>query len=69
MKCHFCYTLIDDRKHPSLSSYECPLCGHIYLEEVAAEDISGEKFTEEQKKIIGICIRNEYKDVDSKTTS
>jgi nucleoside 2-deoxyribosyltransferase len=36
------------------------LCGHVYLEGLAAEDISGENFTKEQKKIIGIYIRNEY---------
>ena len=68
MKCYFCNTKLLDPQVPSPKppSYTCPICGYVHLEQEDAEDIEGESFTEEQRKIISICIRNEYERRDRK---
>lgn len=41
-------------------NYECPKCGFINITEEAADDFPGEKFSEKEKQIISICLRNQY---------
>jgi nucleoside 2-deoxyribosyltransferase len=64
MKCHFCYydvTQFEDRKYsPSPTIYHCPVCGEIQMSSEAAEDFEGVRFSENQKRIISIVLRNEY---------
>jgi nucleoside 2-deoxyribosyltransferase len=61
MKCHFCsIDLGESQAYSDPSSYRCPICGDVYLEEEAAQDIWGERFNKNQKNIIGTCIRNEW---------
>lgn len=63
--CFFCNTdiskIIEENKYDfSQSKYECPICGQVFLTTEAAEDFQGDKFTERQKRLISICLRNEY---------
>ena len=63
--CFFCNTdiskIIEKNKYDfSQSKYECPICGQVFLTTEAAEDFQGDKFTERQKRLISICLRNEY---------
>ena len=64
MHCHFCnydVTHFKDQKYkPSSTFYHCPICGEIRLTEEAAADFEGERFPENQKKILSIVLRNEY---------
>ena len=75
MLCHFCkYDLTNFREkkyNPTFTFYHCPVCGEIRLNEEAAEefvsltkeaaaDFEGERFPENQKKILSIVLRNEY---------
>jgi nucleoside 2-deoxyribosyltransferase len=45
--------------------YECPRCGKIYLSREAYEDFSGTGFSEKQKNILSICLRNESDKITS----
>ena len=64
MNCHFCdydVTLFKGKKYnPSSTYYHCPVCGEIRLTEEAAEDFEGERFSDNQKKMISIVMRNQY---------
>lgn len=65
VKCYFCgsrdYSIIIGTSiNPYPSNYECPRCGHVYLEDECAEDIGGENFTTNQLRTISIFIRNEW---------
>ena len=63
-KCYFCNS--DDLRDvrtgfgDSPDTYECPKCGFVNLTNDAADDIPGERFTEKEKQIISICLRNQY---------
>jgi hypothetical protein len=63
-KCYFCDSsdLTDVKMEYGgiHSRYLCPTCGDVYLDGETADDIPGENFTENQKRIISIWIRNEY---------
>ncbi len=58
MECYFCEQEI--KQSQLIYSYACQRCGHVYLTEECAEDIEGEKFKSDEKRIISIWIRNEY---------
>ena len=45
---------------PSQTLYICNRCGLVHLEEEAAEDFAGERFTEKDKSAISITLRNEW---------
>ncbi|MCP4629826.1 MAG: hypothetical protein GY850_40910, partial [bacterium] len=70
-KCHFCnydVTKFKNKKYNQSSTfYHCPICGEIRLEEEAAEDFEGERFSENQKKILSIVLRNNYERRNKKT--
>jgi nucleoside 2-deoxyribosyltransferase len=63
-QCHFCnydLTSFKGQKYkPSSTFYHCPICGEIRLKEEADDDFEGERFSENQKKILSIVLRNEY---------
>jgi len=44
---------------PTQTLYFCTRCGHIYLTRVAADDFEGANFSQHEKKIMSIVIRNE----------
>ena len=58
-KCVFCNFDINTNMESenTRSQYLCPVCGPVYLDE---QTLQGATFTEEEKRIIRICIRNEY---------
>lgn len=58
MECHFCELEIATGQVQH--SYMCQKCGHVYITVVASEDIAGENFKSDEKKIISISIRNDY---------
>ena len=63
MKCHFCMHNIDGfepQLGPSPLLYHCPVCGDVKMTRAAADDFEGEQFSENQKKILSIVLRNEY---------
>lgn len=45
------------------SQYLCPVCGDVYLDE---QTVDGANFTKEERRIISICIRNEYENGNRK---
>ena len=45
---------------PTKNDYICSRCGHVYLTEEDADNFPGERFTETEKKIISIELRNEF---------
>jgi nucleoside 2-deoxyribosyltransferase len=54
-------TSLEGQKYkPSSTSYHCSICGEIRITEEVAADFEGERFTENQKKILSIVLRNEY---------
>jgi hypothetical protein len=63
-KCYFCNSSnlkdvrVGYRDIPN--NYYCPKCGIVTLTKDAADDIPGEGFSEKEKQIISIWIRNEY---------
>jgi len=66
-KCHFCGSEEMGKVHRggiiediSPTNYICPRCGHVYLTRSASDDFEGERFTDEEKAIISIQIRNEF---------
>ena len=58
-KCLFCNSDLNVKMEPenTRSQYLCPVCGTVNLDE---QTVHGANFTMEEKKIISICIRNEY---------
>ncbi len=69
MQCYFCDSLsIADVKAPLVDSgpqsYLCRKCGHVFLDPDTALSSKIKSFTENQKKIISIYIRNEYERSD-----
>lgn len=63
MTCYFCnsnqITIEEIYYKEKPRSYLCPKCGHIYVTEEVM-DFKIPRFTEEEKRIISIVIRNEY---------
>ena len=67
IRCYFCGSSdlknVDKNYYPDKPrSYTCAVCGHIFLDldPSLSQDIELRNFTEEEKKIISIVIRNEY---------
>jgi hypothetical protein len=64
MRCHFCkYDLSrfkGQKFKPTSTFYECPICGAIRLDKEASENISSAEFSENQKQILSIVLRNGY---------
>ena len=63
--CHFCKSakitnIKESFARAEICSYDCPRCGSVNLTEECAEDIAGIGFTDEEKKLISIYLRNEY---------
>lgn len=61
-KCYFCESesLSDVKESSGSLSYNCQICGHVFLTEEASEDLGTEKFIAWDKQIISIWLRNEY---------
>lgn len=63
-KCYFCDSPdikdVSNKHQTILRDYSCPRCGIVYLDRDTADDIPGERFSEKDKQIISIWIRNEY---------
>ena len=64
MQCHFCNSKVSNSEgqeiEPTDNYYDCLRCGPVRLTREAADDFKGERFSEIQKKILSIVIRNEY---------
>lgn len=63
MQCHFCKHDVDSlepKSGPRPILYYCPACGDIKMTRGAFDDFEGERFSENQKKILSIVFRNEY---------
>jgi nucleoside 2-deoxyribosyltransferase len=70
MNCSFCDSAIathgkqGNQQFPT--RYDCPICGEIFLTEEAAEDFHGERFSDDERRIISCVLRNEYDSRGSK---
>ena len=64
MQCHFCnhdLTSFEGQKYrPTSTLYHCSICGEIRLTKEAAADYDQAGFSDNQKKILSIVLRNEY---------
>jgi len=64
IKCIFCDFDVsswgEQQFRPTSTLYDCPICGVIQLTEEARDDFAGEKFTDDQKAILSIILRNDY---------
>ncbi len=45
---------------PSPTLYNCPVCGDVKMTRSAFDDFKDERFSENQKKMLSIVLRNEY---------
>ena len=67
-ECHFCRSPVSNIfRHDSIdgaiSSYQCPKCGHINLQDETAFALTvpaTNPLNDKENRIIGICIRNEF---------
>jgi len=59
IKCFFCNCDVDRDRDSKSIFYNCLTCGGVNLTEEAAKDFKDAKFTDEQKAILRIGIRNE----------
>jgi len=62
-KCHFCDSTEITKvrmKNEALTSYMCPICKWVILQQESAEDFKRHGYTGKDKKVISICIRNKY---------
>jgi nucleoside 2-deoxyribosyltransferase len=70
MNCYFCDSAVaihgKQEGQPSPTRYDCPICGEIDLTEEAAEDFHGERFSEDERKVISCVLRNEYESRENK---
>jgi DNA-directed RNA polymerase subunit RPC12/RpoP len=61
--CLFCSNEVENI-HDQLANgkidYECRRCGIVSLTEEAYDDFPSEQFSDEEKKILSIVLRNEY---------
>ncbi len=57
MRCYFCRYNLDIN---APSRYRCSKCGAVHLRKETVKLIDADPFSEDQNKIISICLRNEY---------
>lgn len=65
MQCCLCHNtnithVYKQYDHLLPSQYKCPRCGPVYLTQACADDFPLEGFTDRQRAIVGIVLRNEY---------
>lgn len=61
--CFFCdnnFDYNDGGSRPTRTDYKCGRCGHICLTEECADDFNGERFSQNDKRIISITLRIDY---------
>jgi hypothetical protein len=61
-KCLFCEQDLDGAEEVSIFQIvcSCSLCGEIHLTKECSEDFEGEGFSQMEKRILSIILRNEY---------